>query len=568
MENLKPYQRLIKLLQVDKKDIYNIYIYSFFIGITNLTLPLGIQTIINLIQLGTVSASWIVLVFLVILGIVVSGILQYIQLRITENLQQKIFVRSSFEFASRIPRFQTYTKNGEYIPELINRFFDTMTLQKGVPKLLIDFSAAILQLVFGLILLSFYHSFFILFSLILLAVLLAVLFFTGKKGVKTAITESKYKYKVAFWLEELARTMHTFKLNGQSNLPLSRTNELTESYINTRESHFKVLLRQFIQLTTFKLLIAFFLLLIGGFLVINNQMNIGQFVAAEIIILLVINSVEKIISGLETLYDVFAAVDKIGHVMDLPLEKTGETSKDIKENNPLSISVKNINFTFINSGKNVFSDISFEIKPREHTVIFGSDNSGKTTLLKIIGMLYPFNKGSLAYNGIPSTELDIENLRSIIGDYVREQQLFQGTVEENIIMGRDGISFQDMLWASEQTKLIEDVKALSDGFSTQILPDNSNFSRSLIQKIILTRCIINKPKLLLVDDQQKFTSNSLKNSNYLIELLVNENTPWTLITATKNEMWLPYFKQIIILEEGEILFCGTYESYIENFKKK
>ena len=568
MENfvLKPYQRLLRMFNLDKKEIYHIYFYSMFIGLTNLALPLGIQSIINLVQLGTVSASWMVLVLVVVVAIVFSGILQLVQLRITETIQQKIFVRSSFSFAYRIPLFDTFSLNGVYTPELINRFFDTMTLQKGVPKLLIDFSAAILQLLFGLILLSFYHSFFIVFSLLLLTVLILVLYNTGKRGVKTAIEESKYKYKVAFWLEELARTMQTFKLVGKSELPLERTNELVEGYIKSRESHFKVLVRQFIQLTGFKMLIVMMMLVIGGVLVINNQMNIGQFVASEIIILLVMSSVEKLITGLETLYDVLAAIDKIGHVMDIPLEATDEKSNVVLGDNPYSVELNNIYFSYTPTSKAIFKNLTLKISAKQHTVLYGGDSAGKTTLLKILGGMAPISDGSISYCDVPFGDLNLQHLRSEIGDYVSEQQLFSGTIEENITLGRKDLSFQDVLNVAEQTLLLEDVKKLPDGFSTQVQVDAVSFSRSLTQKIKLARCIVNKPKLMLMDDQQRFTSSTLKSVEHLKSLLFAEDSPWTLIAATKNESWLPYFKQIVRMESGQIVFCGTYDEYCQQFK--
>jgi ABC-type bacteriocin/lantibiotic exporter with double-glycine peptidase domain len=558
---LKPFQRLMRLLNVDRKDISHIYFYSFFVGITNLSLPLGIQAIINMIQLGSISASWIVLIALVIIGIVFSGLLQYIQLRITETLQQKIFVRSSFEFAYRIPRFETHLMSDTYTPELMNRFFDTITLQKGIPKLLIDFSAAILQLLFGLILLSFYHSFFIIFSLFLLTLLITALYITGKRAVKTAISESKFKYKVAFWLEELARTMQTFKLAGQSDLPLHRTNDYVEGYLKSRESHFKILMRQFIQLTTFKIIIALFMLVIGGVLVINNQMNIGQFVASEIIILLVINSVEKIISGLEVLYDVLAAVDKIGHVMDMPIEEVAKLNTHKLPAGPLSIEIANMDYTYSRNAKFGFSEFSLNIQTRQHTALIGSDGSGKSTLLNLLGMAYPLDGGSISFNNIPASNIDMEHLRTIISDYVPDQELFSGTIEENIVMGRYGIQLQDVLWACEQTDLLDEIKALPDGFSTQILPDGRGFSKTVTEKIIMARCIVHKPSLLLIDDHQKFNVNFSESEISLRNLLFAENASWTIVAAINNKNWLPHFKQIVVLEKGKIIFQGTFDEY-------
>jgi len=342
---LTPLQRFISLLRLDKKDISQVFFYAIFAGLVSLSLPLGIQAIINLIQSGRVSVSWIVLVIIVIIGVALVGFLSIMQLRITENLQQKIFVRSSFEFGYRLPKIKFEEIYNQYPPELANRFFDTITIQKGASKLLIDFSSALLQIVFGIILLSLYHPFFIFFGLILLLLLYVIFKFSFESGLSTSLKESKYKYKVVSWLQEIARNNFSFRKKTNFEYALNKNNTIVSQYLDYREKHFNIIKRQYIQLIIFKVIITAGLLFIGGYLVLNQKMNIGQFVAAEIIILLVINSVEKIIFGLETLYDVLTAIEKIGQISDLETEPSQHISNEICYNN-LILEAENINFKF------------------------------------------------------------------------------------------------------------------------------------------------------------------------------------------------------------------------------
>lgn len=568
MENkiLTPYKRLMGLIKVDKKDITQIYIYAIFVGLTNLSLPLGIQAIINLIQMGQISTSWIVLVIFVVAGILFGGILQLMQLRITENLQQKIFVRSSFEFSYRLPRFKLSAIQNLYAPELVNRFFDTMTVQKGLPKLLIDFSTAILQIVFSLILLSLYHPFFIAFSFFLLILLILLMYLTSKRGLDTSINESKYKYAVAHWLEEVARTMNTFKLAGKTDLPTEKTDRLVQSYIGYREGHFKVLVVQFLQLIGFKALIALGLLLIGGLLVINQQMNIGQFIASEIIILLVISSVEKIIMNMDNVYDVLTALDKIGHVTDIPLEKQRHKKCKMRETNlPFKVELKDVQFKYPEQKKWILDGFSMNLAPGQHTAIIGRNGSGKTSILNVLAGLYPISTGSLCFDDVTIGDIDLENLRSRIGDFMSDEQLFIGTIEENITMGRESISQDDLLWACENAGLMPQINELSEGFSTIINPNGKEFSRSMIQKLVLARSIADRPKLLLMDDEQSFLNDKL--DHQMFSFLCAENAPWTLVAVTDNENWLAYFRQIIVMEEGKAIFSGDFKAY-QIFKSK
>ena len=188
---MSPIQRFKNLITVDKTDVYQLLIYAVLAGFISLSIPLGIQSIINFIQAGQVSTSWVVLVFIVVLGVAFVGILKIMQFRITENLQQKIFVRSSFEFAYRFPRIKFDQLYNFSPPELANRFFDTISVQKGFSKLILEVSTAALQIIFGILLLSLYHPFFIFFGIILLALLYIIFKINFNDGLETSLKESK-----------------------------------------------------------------------------------------------------------------------------------------------------------------------------------------------------------------------------------------------------------------------------------------------------------------------------------------------------------------------------------------
>ena len=322
---LNPLQRLFNLLKLESQDIISIYVYAAFTGLISLSLPIGVQAIINLIQGGEVSTSWIILVIIVIGGVLITGLLNIMQLRISENLQQKIFTKSAFDFSYRFPKMKGIG-NSEYMPELANRFFDTLSVQKGLSKIILDFSTSSLQIIFGLILLSFYHPFFFAFSMALLIIAFLIFRFTFPAGIETSLKESKYKYQVAHWIEEIAKSKDTFKLAGKTNLHLKKTDGLVSGYIDSRNKHFRTLLIQYINLVVFKVLIISGLLIIGGILVINQQMNIGQFVASEIVIITVISSVEKLITSMDSIYDVLTSVEKIGNITDIDIENDDKES--------------------------------------------------------------------------------------------------------------------------------------------------------------------------------------------------------------------------------------------------
>jgi ABC-type bacteriocin/lantibiotic exporter with double-glycine peptidase domain len=545
-----PLHRFYSLLKLDRRDISQIFFYAIFSGLVSLSLPLGIQAIINLIQAGRVSISWIVLVLIVVIGVALVGILSLMQLRITENLQQKIFVRSSFEFGYRLPKLKFEELYNQYPPELANRFFDTLTIQKGTSKLLIDFSTALLQIVFGILLLSLYHPFFILFGVLLAFLLYSIFRFSFAAGLTSSLKESKYKYKVVSWLQEIARNNNSFRKQENFDFALDKNNHLVEEYINYREKHFKVIKRQFTQLIGFKVIITASLLLIGGYLVLNQQMNIGQFVAAEIIILLVINSVEKIIIGLESLYDVLTSVEKIGQIVDFKMEEPREKNSDYCFTN-LSIETENLKFKYPETTDEVLNDINLKIEPSEKIYLDGVNGSGKSTLIRILAGFIQPTSGSFFINDDTYRKIDIAQYRSQISTITQGETPFEGTVLENITMNNPSISNEDIKWAIESVQLGSFIKTLADGLETKIFPDGRQLSSSNAQKILLARSIVNKPKILFYEDP--LDKMDEKASQEIIDFLTAPSNQWTVIVSSKNKYWEQKCDRKITLQNGKII---------------
>lgn len=548
--NQTPLQRFINLLRLDKRDISQIFFYAIFAGLVSLSLPLGIQAIINLIQSGRVSTSWVLLVIVVVIGVALVGILSLMQLRITENLQQKIFVRSSFEFSYRLPKIKFEELYNQYPPEIANRFFDTLTIQKGTSKLLVDFSTALLQIIFGILLLSLYHSFFIFFGILLLILLYSIFKFSYNSGLNTSLKESKYKYKVVSWLQELARNNFSFRKRDNFEFALSKNNELVNGYLEYREKHFCVIKRQFIQLIVFKVIITLSLLLIGGFLVLNQQMNIGQFVAAEIIILLVINSVEKIIVGLETFYDVLTSIEKIGLITDLKTEETTVNEPNYCFTN-ISLETENVKFKFPDSNDNVIENINLKIEPSEKIVLEGENGSGKTTLIRLLSGLIEPTYGSFFINDDTYRKIDLNQYRSHIGTIIHGETPFEGTIRENLTFNNPHISHEDIKWAIESVKLGSFIKSLPNGLDTKIITDGKQMSSSNAQKILLARSIINKPKILFYEDP--LDKMDEKTAIEIIDFIMNEKNNWTVIVSSKNDYWKQKSTRIITLNDGTII---------------
>ena len=543
---MQPLTRFYNLLQPDRKDVLQVIFYAIFAGLVSLSLPLGIQSIINFIQAGRVSVSWIVLIILVVFGVILVGILSFMQMRITENIQQKLFIRSSFEFASRLPKIKTEILNNVNRSELANRFFETFILQKGTSKLLLDFSAALLQIVFGLLLLSLYHPFFIVFGLLLIGLIYFIFRFSYRSGVETSLKESNYKYKSARWLQEIARNKFSFKQAPNFQFVLQKNDSIVQKYLAAREKHFAVIKTQFTQLVIFKVLITASLLSIGGYLVLQQQMNIGQFVAAEIVILLIINSVEKIILGLETVYDVLTAVEKIGQVTDLPLDPESVREQiEVFEN--ISIELENVSFNYSQAQKPILKDINLRIEQGDKIYLSGNNGSGKTTLIRMLaGLLFPVS-GKLFVNETSVTSINLNDYRCNIGSIIQGETLFEGTLLENITFRNSDILPNDIKWIINGVQLTSVIKKLPKGLETKIFLNDHQLTSSDAQKILLARSMINRPSVLFYEDPTNSMDEHI--AKEVIDFIMDDAHQWTVIVTSKNKYWKSNCNPEIFMEE-------------------
>ena len=544
--NFSPWKRLVGLLQLERKDILNISYFAIFEGLISLSLPLGIQAIINLIQGAQVSASWIILVVLVTLGVIFTGALRLMQLRIIETIQQRVFARASFELSYRFPKIKMKELKNYYLPELANRFFDTLTIQKGLSKILIDVPGAILQIIFALILLSFYHVFFILFGFLLAVIFYIIFKYTIPIGVQTSLEESKNKYKVAHWLQEVGRAILTFKVSGNTSLAIDKNDVLVNKYIKSRESHFRILVIQFIQMISFKVLITAGLLTIGGYLVLDQRINIGQFVAAEIIILLVISSVEKLIFGLESVYDVLTSIEKLGQVVDKKIEKvSGEII-----NTDIRINFKNLTYSVSNKEKPLLNNITYQIDCSDRIFVEGESVSSKSSFLQLIPGLIDPTSGSMHINDLSMSSLDIRSYRSNLGISFLNQTPFEGTLRENITLGDTSIKDEEIYEIFNLVGLIAFLQLQPDGLNTIIKPEGKQVAYTINKKIILARAIAKKPKIMVLEepiDQLK-----PKEITRIIDYLTAPERPWGLVVVSSYNIWKSKCNKHLLLEDGQI----------------
>ena len=547
--------KFLKMIKLEKREVTAIYFYAILSGVIQLSLPLGIQTIINFSQaaagIGELPVSIILLIIIVLVGILVSGIVQVNQMKIVEKIEQSIFTRFSLDFANKIPKIESSELNHNHLPELMNRFFEVISLQKGLSKILLDIPLAVIQIIFGLVLLSFYNSTFIVLGMLLILLLFFIFKYTTQKGLVASYNESENKYEVASWLEEIARSYKTFKISSQNNFHLKKTDDLVKDYLVSKTKHFQILKFQYWSLIVFKLLISAMMLIIGAVLLIKQQLNIGQFIAAEIVILLILSAVEKLILNLEVGYNILTGVEKLNVISEKKTEIQGK-SPYTSNGNGIGIEVKNLHFKFENSPY-LLENINFTIQPGTKVCVMGDGGSGKSILLELIGGTLKNFEGVVNINNTPINNINQNEYRKNIGIFYNEQDIFDGTIYDNICMGNESITPNEIMKLAEMLEIKDFISQLPEGLYTPLQPTGKGLSTIIAKKILLLRAIANQPELLVLDEPFELAGaeSSKKISKYLTDL---QNTTCMVVSG-----YIPFAKRadlIIWLEKGKIKHIG------------
>ncbi len=536
--------RLHQLLLLDGKDIGMIYFLAIFAGLVQLSLPLGIQSIVSFVLAGSISTSITVLICLVVAGVFINGLLQIRQLQILEKVKQKLFARYSMEYADRLPQLDIEKLDRVYLPEMVNRFFDTISLQKGIDKLVTDLPAAVVQVLLGIILLAFYHPFFIAFGLLLLLIIAALLYFTSPRGLSSALAASGFKYELVAWLQEIARTIKSFKYAKATSLHIRKTDELLNNYLQSRTTYFKVLLGQFWSLVSFKIIITGAMLILGAYLLVDQQINVGQFIAADIVIIAIIGSIEKIITNLDTVYDALVSLEKLSTVTEAAKEKSGSfLLADTHEG--VSVSFENVSFAYANQPR-VLEALSFTAAKGAMVQLQGVSGAGKSTVLRLLTGAFKNYSGSILIEGIPLHNYSIASLRQLTGIILGSQDIFPGTLWQNITMGDESITIERVQELAEKTGLSLFVQKFAQGYDTFLQPLGTKLPNTVRKNILLLRALLGHHRLLLLEDPFEHLEASYK---YNIIQYIKEVKCATVLIVSADKSLEKYCDKVITLNK-------------------
>lgn len=543
----KALSRLRAALMLEREAIGAILVYAIVIGLLMLATPLAVQALVNTIAFGSLLQPLVILTLLLFAGIALAGTLRVLEHVVVEFLQRRLFVGAVMDLAGRLPRVEASYHAQRYTPELVNRFFDVMTIQKAASGLLLDGLELALQTAIGLIILAFYHPLLLAFDVLLLGALGFILFFLGRDGVKTSIYESNAKYATVAWLEDIARHPLDFKSRTGSNVAVERANQLANSWVEARTKHYKILLRQIVGVVALQAIASALLLGLGGWLVITGQLTLGQLVASELIVTLIVASVAKFGKHFESFYDLAAGISKLGELVDLPLEEVvGEHLRP--SDKPLSVRLEGVSCG--HGSRMRLEDVSLSLAPGACVGLTGPAGSGKSALLDLIYGLRKPAQGRVFIDDMDMRHAALPELRDEVA-LLRECALIDGTIEENMRLGALGMSREAMNAALAVVGLKSLCDGFEDGLSTQLTVGGAPLSAGQVVRLALARAIAQGPRLLLIDGLLDDLSPEERVA--VLARLMEGRARWTLLIVSQSQDILKRCDRVVRFDDSKLV---------------
>ena len=492
-QHLTPLRRFLRLLKLESNDIWTVVLFALVSGILGLAAPLAVESLVNVVSWGTYLQPLVVLAVILLASLGLSGVLRVLQAVVVEIIQRRQFVRIVGDLAHRFPRAKRSYLKKYYPRELANRLFDIITIQKATAVLLLDGVSIVLTTCLGMALLAFYHPFLLGFNIALLLTMISITWLLGRGGIRTSIDESIAKYKIVHWLQDVISYPGAFKINGGEDLAIEKANSLAAEYLEARDSQFRVVIRQVAFAIGLQVLASTVLLGLGGWLVIGGQLTLGQLVASELVVTVVVGAFAKAGKSLEKFYDLMAGIDKVGHLLDIPVDpRRGRLSLD-EEACPVEWSDLSLKM-----GANKRSISADRIPAGGSLAITGNDLTLKSMFIESLsGLLTPIS-GIVTVAEMEAQQAAVAGKGRLVA-VANRIEVFHASIAENVELGRAGVGEDRVREVLKAVGLWNIVHQLPNGLATLLSTGGYPLSKDQVARLMLARAIAARPRMVVVD---------------------------------------------------------------------
>ena len=534
------------LLKLERSILGIIASYSVAIGLFLLCVPIAVQELVSTFSFAMEPRMIFTLTLFVASSLTGVAAFRVLQARAVETFQQRIYTRVAIGFTRLLPRLRDDT----FATPQAYRFMEADLLTRALVAMVADlFNVAVVGTI-GVTMLILFHPFFLLYILVLILGFVGLLTLFGRGGFFITLEMSRLHYDIFGWIQNIAHNLPHLRAAGDSPYLLERTDTLTRTYARIRQRRSDTLTgRQYKAAALWQVVGHSGLLITAGLLVADGQLTVGQFAAAEVLVGNLLLNMDTLARRMVAMFFTFVSCREIAAVFSLPTEEDGA-----QENVPAAqFGAAGIRMTCRNlsycgpDGAPIFEHVSLDIAPGEKVAIVCSTNNTKTALAKVLAGLHPPTAGFIRYNDMSLVEVSRDSISRVRGLVLDSHPtLLDGTLEENITLGRPTIDYQDLQWALRFVELDHDIDALPQGLNTRVSSLDNTLSMSQILRLLVARAIVIRPQLLIFDGT---LHNMLPATReVLLRRLCAKDEPWSVIFLSNDPNFSAFVDRRISLD--------------------
>src|SRR5215213_523548 len=532
------------LFRLERRILALIFSYSLAIGLFSLIVPLTVQELVNTFAFAIQPITIFTLAGIMVTALAFVGAFKTLQYYAVEVLERRVFARISIAMTQQLP----HLKFQGFKPRFANYFLETVLMQRALSVLLVDLINVVVGGAVGMTILVFYHPYFLLFNALLLVGFTVVFFMLSHGGLRTTMEVSRAKYDTLHWMQEISYNLLHFKATDSQPLLMKKTDQLVDRYIACRRARLAVLVRQYLGSVGWQALAHSGVLATAGWLLSIGQLTIGQLVAAEVVVSGLLINFDNVIKRMGHVYYFLTALAELDVLFSLPKDQDSATlSVPLPDPTVHGIRVTCKELSVSQGGAPIFENFDLEITPGEKIGIYSSTTVAKTSLARVLAGLESPTSGVIRYNGIDLRHLDLNAINRCRGFMLDSQlSLFEGTIEDNIVLGRSYVPYSDIRWALRFVELEEEIDALPLGIKTHVRAPGKILAPTHILRILLARAILARPQILIFDGIIHNMQPTMRET--ILRRLCSKDEPWSVIFVSNDPNLTSQVDRRIILD--------------------
>ena len=535
--------------RLERRILTLVVTYALVIGLFSLIVPLTVQELVNTFSFAIQPVMIATLAIIMVVVLMVVGAFKALQYYAVEVLQRRLFVRTAFAMAQKLPnlRFQGFS------PRVANCFMETAFMQRALAVLLVDLIHVLVGGMIGMTILVFYHPYFMLFNILLLLGSALIFFVLSRGGLRTTIEMSHAKYDMLHWIQQISQNLLHIKATDSRALLMEKTDQLAKKYMECRRARFAVLLRQFLASVGGQALAHSGALALAGWLLSSGQLTLGQLVAVEVVVGSLLINFDAVVKSVGQVYFFFTALVELDAFFSLPKDQlhpppTSSVTLPDPKTHGIRVTCKGLGL--IHNGASVVGNLDLDVAPGEKIAIYTTTTTTRMSLARVLAGLELPTSGVISYNEVELWHLDLSVVNQCRGFMIDSHlSLIDGTIADNIVWRRSYISYEDVRWALWLTNLQEEVATLPQGINSNVSALGEIPAPTHVLRILLARAIVTRPQLLIFDGMIHDMQPTLRDS--ILRRLCSKDQSWTVIFVSNDPDLTPYVDRRIALDDSD-----------------